>query len=190
MPTLSTAPGRAAGRNSATASKRARAAQKSPRTGQVDLKAGDHVWVDCGMYVHHGIASSPTRIIHYLGKKGVYADGKIAETGLTAFSDGGAIRVRRHTGRKFDRYTSVDRARQRLGESKYNLAFNNCEHFVQWCIEGKSESLQVSVAANSATSLAIKPVVAAAIGVFGPIGLLVKLPVQLWSLYNTYKASR
>lgn len=66
----------------------------------------------------------------------------------------------------------------------------NCEHFVQWCIEGKSESLQISVAANSATSLAIKPAVAAAIGVFGPIGLLVKLPIQLWSLYNTYKASR
>jgi len=36
------------------------------------------------------------------------------------------------------------RAKSRLGESSYNLVFNNCEHFVVWCKTGVSESHQVN----------------------------------------------
>jgi predicted ATPase len=39
---------------------------------------------------------------------------------------------------------TVERARSRLGEDKYNLVFNNCEHFAVWCKTGVSESSQVS----------------------------------------------
>jgi hypothetical protein len=39
---------------------------------------------------------------------------------------------------------TADRARSRLGEDKYNLIFNNCEHFAVWCKTGISESSQVS----------------------------------------------
>lgn len=154
----------------------------------IELKAGDHVWVDCGVYTHHGIATGPNRIIHYLGKKGVYADGMIAETGLAAFSDGGAIRVRRHPKRQHDRTASVARAQERLGESKYNLCFNNCEHFVQWCIEGRKESEQVAIATASAASVATKPL-ALAVGVIdGPLaGVLVRLPLSLWMLHKAFK---
>lgn len=41
------------------------------------------------------------------------------------------------------------RARSRLREDKYNLIFNNCEHFAVWCKTGISESSQV----NSVLSL-------------------------------------
>jgi hypothetical protein len=39
---------------------------------------------------------------------------------------------------------TVERARSRLGEGKYNPVFNNCEHFAVWCKTGVSESSQVS----------------------------------------------
>ena len=39
--------------------------------------------------------------------------------------------------------TVVLRARRRLGERKYNLLHNNCEHFALWCKTGISSSGQV-----------------------------------------------
>lgn len=38
---------------------------------------------------------------------------------------------------------TIERARERLGEAKYNLFFNNCEHFAIWCKTGISESNQI-----------------------------------------------
>jgi hypothetical protein len=38
---------------------------------------------------------------------------------------------------------TVERAKSKLGESEYNLAVNNCEHFAIWCKTGLSESKQV-----------------------------------------------
>lgn len=38
---------------------------------------------------------------------------------------------------------TVQRAYSRLGENKYSLIFNNCEHFALWCKTGISESRQV-----------------------------------------------
>ena len=39
---------------------------------------------------------------------------------------------------------TVERAYSRLGETKYNLVTNNCEHFAVWCKTGISESHQVN----------------------------------------------
>ena len=39
---------------------------------------------------------------------------------------------------------TIQRARSRLGERKYNLAFNNCEHYALWCKTGIHESHQVN----------------------------------------------
>lgn len=38
---------------------------------------------------------------------------------------------------------TLARARSRLGEDKYSLALNNCEHFAIWCKTGLSRSFQV-----------------------------------------------
>lgn len=38
---------------------------------------------------------------------------------------------------------TVKRAESKIGETKYNLAFNNCEHFAIWCKTGLHESKQV-----------------------------------------------
>lgn len=49
-------------------------------------------------------------------------------------------------GKKMTIYSpeeTVKRAESRLGEDKYNLVMNNCEHFAIWCKTGISESYQV-----------------------------------------------
>lgn len=37
----------------------------------------------------------------------------------------------------------LERARSRIGEQDYNLAFKNCEHFANWCFEETESSSQV-----------------------------------------------
>ncbi len=39
---------------------------------------------------------------------------------------------------------TVLRAKSRIGEDKYSLIFNNCEHFAIWCKTGISESHQIN----------------------------------------------
>ncbi|MBR0484274.1 MAG: lecithin retinol acyltransferase family protein [Oscillospiraceae bacterium] len=54
---------------------------------------------------------------------------------------------------------TVERAKSRLGESKYDLAVNNCEHFAFWCKTGLSDSHQVNNVingiANARTALSV-----------------------------------
>jgi hypothetical protein len=38
---------------------------------------------------------------------------------------------------------TIERAESRLGEKKYNLLFNNCEHFATWCKTGINDSKQI-----------------------------------------------
>lgn len=40
---------------------------------------------------------------------------------------------------------TVGRARSRLGEAKYNVALNNCEHFAIWCKTGQHVSYQAEL---------------------------------------------
>ncbi|MGK7923484.1 MAG: lecithin retinol acyltransferase family protein [Trichodesmium sp.] len=42
----------------------------------------------------------------------------------------------------------IQRAKSRLGERKYHLLTNNCEHFVRWCKTGESISYQIDVREN------------------------------------------
>lgn len=56
--------------------------------------------------------------------------------------------LRTFRGERYHLYTpeeTVQRARSRLGETEYNLALNNCEHFAIWCKTGVSESTQVNL---------------------------------------------
>lgn len=44
---------------------------------------------------------------------------------------------------QFDAHEVVARARSRLGENRYPVLSNNCEHVCEWCLHGNSRSLQV-----------------------------------------------
>lgn len=49
-----------------------------------------------------------------------------------------------------DRNVVLHRAHSRLGECRYDLFGNNCEHFARWCITGQHRSLQVENARAAA----------------------------------------
>ncbi len=69
----------------------------------------------------------------------------VERTSLETFARGGKIYVVRHVevGFSFIPDVVVERALSRLGEQKYNLLFNNCEHFATWCKTGISKSQQI-----------------------------------------------
>lgn len=46
--------------------------------------------------------------------------------------------------RTYSAEDTIKRAQSRIGEEKYNLVSNNCEHFAMWCKTGVSESSQVN----------------------------------------------
>ena len=105
------------------------------------LKPGDHLFITYGVLTHHGIYSGDGTVIHY--KKGIKKG--IIEVSIQEFAEDVATRgliskkiyIREHKTRKFSREESVERARERIGEAGWNLLINNCEHFVEWCINGK-----------------------------------------------------
>lgn len=60
----------------------------------------------------------------------------------------------------FSAEDTIRRAKERLGEEKYNLVTNNCEHFAMWCKTGESVSGQVKqivrfAVGNGATGLGL-----------------------------------
>ncbi|MFB2936022.1 lecithin retinol acyltransferase family protein [Aerosakkonemataceae cyanobacterium BLCC-F154] len=90
-----------------------------------------------GVYEHHGIDCGDGTAIHYRKPSET-----IERTSLETLAQGGIIYVKRYQV-SFINDVVVRRAESRLGERKYNLLFNNCEHFATWCKTGINFSQQV-----------------------------------------------
>ncbi|NER05656.1 MAG: NC domain-containing protein [Okeania sp. SIO3C4] len=90
-----------------------------------------------GVYEHHGIDCGDGTVIHY--RKSTET---IERTSKEYFTDKRKVYVKRYPVR-YIADTVIQRAESRLGERKYNIIFNNCEHFATWCITGVSYSQQV-----------------------------------------------
>lgn len=105
------------------------------------LKIGDHIYVDYGSFYHHGIYYGNDKVAHYYKTK-------VCITSLSKFANGRMIRVKNSRG--FSSKRVIRRAKSRLDEKKYNLVFNNCEHFSTWCKTGRSKSKQVEDLPKSA----------------------------------------
>lgn len=127
-------------------------------------------------YTHHGIYVGHGRIIHYAGWANNQATGPVEETDLDSFTQGNGYSIVHH-------YHSdppeviVARARRRIGETDYNVASNNCEHFCNSCVNDDHHSRQVDVATapgaltlGSAVGLAARAIVAATGAVSGLSG--------------------
>ena len=67
----------------------------------------------------------------------------VEEVSLSQFAQGRPICHRPGESRWFDPHEVVRRARMRLGENRYNVLTNNCEHFCEWCVRGEHRSYQV-----------------------------------------------
>ena len=102
------------------------------------FKTGDHLVTNidiAGLTEHHGLYVGDDKVIH-LSKN------KIVESvSLQVFSDGHKIRIKKRA--TFPKQ-AVEFARSKIGSISYNLVSNNCEHFVNECLEEQETSNQVS----------------------------------------------
>lgn len=107
------------------------------------IPVGAHVATPRRGYVHHGIYAGNGRVIHYAGFSRTYRRGPVEEVALERFTRNRGLQVHAHSAPRYDGAEVVARARARLGEDRYRLLSNNCEHFVEWCITGTPRSAQV-----------------------------------------------
>lgn len=93
-----------------------------------------------GQYEHHGIDCGDRSVIHYrkTGDEAV-----ISRTSFEAFARGSRVYIKPQP-LAFVPDVVLERAHSRLGERKYNLFVNNCEHFATWAKTGRSESAQLA----------------------------------------------
>nr|WP_237142350.1 lecithin retinol acyltransferase family protein [Pseudomonas gregormendelii] len=106
------------------------------------LTPGTHLVSPRKLYIHHGIYLGDGTVAHYSGLSGSLKAGPIEITHLEHFANGHSVWVYQdHPAFTSDEI--VVRARSRIGESKYKILSNNCEHFCTWCISGASKSAQV-----------------------------------------------
>jgi hypothetical protein len=102
------------------------------------MAAADHLEVPRrhGLFMHHGIDLGDGTVVHYLEGK------QILRSPLAEFSLGEPVKVVAHSDANPVGVT-LRRAMGRLGEERYNLMLNNCEHFAVWCKTGQHRSSQV-----------------------------------------------
>ena len=89
-------------------------------------------------YEHHGIDGGDDTVIHY-SKVG---EATIARTSREAFARGSRVYVKNQPT-AFIPEVVIQRAESRIGERQYDLFFNNCEHFANWCKTGRSTCEQI-----------------------------------------------
>ena len=146
-------------------------------------KIGDHVFVDRSvfgikLYEHHGIYVGDDMVVHYNGlargivfEKSCFEEilsnvvpldkrniAKVEMTSLEEFASGDIWQIKEHANAPFSDQDIALCAKSRVGEQKYNLLINNCEHFCNECVFGEHVSEQVQNAKqNSAVFSEIEP---------------------------------
>jgi len=107
------------------------------------LPLGAHLTSPRRGYLHHGIYAGNGRVIHYGGFSRMFRGRPVEEVSLEEFALGRGLEVKTWVAPKFTGADVIARARSRLGEDRYRLLSNNCEHFAEWCIGGMGRSAQV-----------------------------------------------
>jgi Lecithin retinol acyltransferase len=107
------------------------------------LAFGAHLGTPRLGYLHHGIYVGGGRVVHYAGYVHGVRRGPVEEIELARFRDGRSLWLASGAKSLFESSEVIRRARSRLGESRYRLMTNNCEHFCEWCVTGEPRSFQV-----------------------------------------------
>lgn len=104
------------------------------------MAAADHLQTprQHGLFNHHGIDLGDGTVAHYLEGR------EILRSRLEEFSRGQPVTPVVYPENDCSAPgVTLRRAMGRLGEQRYNLLFNNCEHFAHWCKTGRHRSSQV-----------------------------------------------
>jgi HRAS-like suppressor 3 len=104
---------------------------------------GAHLVTPRAWYSHHGIHIGEGRVVHYAGLYRSLRGGTVEIVTLEYFARGRGYTIKSNRQRRFPAAQVVRRALSRVGENSYHLLRNNCEHFCEWCIAGRSFSAQV-----------------------------------------------
>jgi uncharacterized protein YukE len=134
------------------------------------LAAADHLQAprQHGLFLHHGIDLGDGTVAHYLEGR------EILRNSVEEFSRGQPVStVSYPEGDCSPVGLTLRRAMGRLGEQRYNLLFNNCEHFAHWCKTGRHRSNQVEDWIHTGSLGAL------ALGQFVPAALLTGARVLL-----------
>src|ERR1700722_268963 len=110
---------------------------------ELEPPLGAHIVTPRRAYTHHGIYVGLGRVVQCGGLSRGLGRGPVEEVSLSQFAQGRPIWLRLEDSPWPNRDEVVRRARSRLGENRYNLLTNNCEHFCEWCVRGEPRSLQV-----------------------------------------------
>jgi hypothetical protein len=120
------------------------AAAALPSCALEPFALGAHLVTPRRGYTHHGIYVGGGRVVHYAGwSRAQFTRRPVEEVSLEEFAGGRGVHVLPATAARFAAREVVVRARSRLGEDRYRLATNNCEHFCHWCLTGESRSAQI-----------------------------------------------
>jgi hypothetical protein len=104
---------------------------------------GSHLVTPRRGYLHHGIYVGARQVVHYSGFKHGLRTGPVEEVSFAHFARGQRVWVRSDASSDFEVREVICRARSRVGEDRYRLLTNNCEHFCEWCLHGAARSFQV-----------------------------------------------
>lgn len=114
-----------------------------PLDPECEPPLGAHMVTPRRGYTHHGIYVGGGRVVQYGGLSWGLRRGPVEEVPLSQFSQAHPVWVRAVGLGWFEQHEVVRRARLRLGEDRYSVLTNNCEHFCEWCVRGQHRSYQV-----------------------------------------------
>mmetsp|Transcript_1697 Transcript_1697/g.4902 ORF Transcript_1697/g.4902 Transcript_1697/m.4902 type:complete len:458 (+) Transcript_1697:338-1711(+) len=128
------------------------------------LLPGDHVYVSCGVYYHHGIYVGDGKFVHKVSGGGSLATlsfsknasmigvgGGLIYTGFEDFAPNPSsiLHIKQYKA-AFHPLDTVDLAFSCLrSQDLYRLLEANCEHFATWCKTGHRSSMQVVAVTNA-----------------------------------------
>jgi hypothetical protein len=122
------------------------------------MALGDHIYLDRGVYSHHGVDEGNGWVIHFASIDGTKSGASIRRARIEDFAAGGRVLTRSY-GARLSPGKAVERARSMLGASGYDLFSNNCEHFATWCVADEHSSAQVESATAGAGVVGVGAVV-------------------------------
>jgi len=151
--------------------------------GDEEPPVGAHLVTPWRGFAHHGIYLGGGRIIHYNARVYRFARRPVEETGMREFAEGRPVFVVNHSESVDAADEVIRRARSRVGEDRYHLLENNCEHLVEWCLHGVARSFQVESALTfpeRASEWWLRKLFTLGCWLFGvPVGAAVKPPADV-----------
>ncbi|MGL4985866.1 MAG: lecithin retinol acyltransferase family protein [Treponemataceae bacterium] len=124
------------------------------------VRQGDIIKTSRFFYTHYGVYVGKGRVVHFAGDQNNELDpqsGFIQQASIDDFLNNGKIQIEQRSTQGYSRLQTVERALSKVGTAKgeYNLIFNNCEHFANWCKYGTKKSAQVDRAVIGVSAIAL-----------------------------------